>query len=142
MLDEFGCTIVYILGKQNDIADLLSRFSTADYDEKEEIEEINYLRKVYEESIVLPINLPTITQHQQNSNENISNTTTKIFGTYNLLITVNANKIIIPSTLEQDLTEWYHENLKYPGGDRMYLTIKEIFYWKGIKDYIKNYIKT
>ena len=48
----------------------------------------------------------------------------------------------MPDSLKEELTECYHKNLKHPGGDRMHLTIKEMFYWKGIKEHIKQHAKT
>ena len=49
--------------------------------------------------------------------------------------------MFIPTSFQEDITEWHHQNLKHPGGDRMYLTMKETFYWKGMKNYIKEHVK-
>ena len=34
-----------------------------------------------------------------------------------------------PTILWQPILKWYHENLKYPGADRLYLTLHRHFFW-------------
>ena len=68
--------------------------------------------------------------------------TSKQFGTNALQVNAKTNQIFAPDSLKEELTEWYHKNLKYLGGNRMCLTIKEMFYWKGMKEHIKQHAKT
>ena len=51
------------------------------------------------------------------------------------------NRIFMPDTLKEDLIEWYHVNLSHPRGDRMHLTMKLYFYWKGMKNEIMQKVK-
>ena len=37
---------------------------------------------------------------------------------------------------------WHHENLNCPGGDRKHLTMKQHVHLKGMKNRIKNHVKT
>ena len=77
---------------------------------------------------MLLINLHTIHVHQTQSKEKYENEITKEFKDITSKVKENTEQIFIPASLQEDLTEWYHQNLKHPGGDRMYLIIKETFY--------------
>jgi len=57
------------------------------------------------------------------------------------LFTTDDNHIIVSKSLQNELMEWYYINLKHPSSDRIYLTLKQYFYWKDMKDRIKNYVK-
>ena len=42
--------------------------------------------------------------------------------------------------MQNYLMNWCHENLKHPGGDRICLTLKHHFYWKGVKNSVKIHV--
>ena len=42
-------------------------------------------------------------------------------------------RIYIPKLLRPDVLQWYHTNLRYPGIDRMYSTIRQNYLWPGLK---------
>jgi hypothetical protein len=47
-------------------------------------------------------------------------------------------KIVIPRSLQKSLAEWYHLQLGHPGETRTELTIRQHFWWKGLKETIKD----
>ncbi len=42
-------------------------------------------------------------------------------------------QIVVPKVLQKKATEWYHETLCHPGETRTELTLKQHFYWKGMR---------
>ena len=84
------------------------------------------LRWTHDEKNTLLIDLPTVEKDQKESNENWENSKIKKHGNIALHTKVETNQIFIPTSLQCDLTEWRHQNLKHSGGDRMRLTMKEM----------------
>ena len=41
--------------------------------------------------------------------------------------------IYVPVSLREEMMNWYHSSLHHPGAERMSLTIRQYFYWYGIK---------
>jgi DNA-binding transcriptional regulator/RsmH inhibitor MraZ len=51
-------------------------------------------------------------------------------------------RIIVPSSLRDRLTEWYHETLLHPGVNRMYNSMHQHFRWPKMKETIAKVVKT
>ena len=50
--------------------------------------------------------------------------------------------IYAPPILQEKLLDWYHQNLKHPGVDRMSLTIRKHFDYPGIQKAISEIVRT
>ena len=158
ILEEFGPDIKHIKGEDNTVADAISRLPTANQDQIESctdtqdplsktLTESEYL--VLEEDEGFPLNLP-IVQQAQKEELNIRNSKLKQLvnnkkSGYKLntldeieLITYE-NKIYVPKSLRQRTIEWYHYFLNHPGGDRLYKTINQVCYWKGMASQANNF---
>lgn len=48
------------------------------------------------------------------------------------------NKIVIPKTLQKQVTQWYHTQLCHPGETRTEQTIRMNFTWKGLRETVHN----
>ena len=48
--------------------------------------------------------------------------------------------IPVPQPLRKPLITWYHNNLCHPGADRTELTIRRNFYWKNIRDHVREHV--
>ena len=86
------------------------------------------------------LNLKQQNKHQQKIETKLSHCEKEKRGEVTLFNT-DDNRIVIPKSLQSDLMEWDHINLKHPSGDRMHLTLKQNFYWKGMKDMVENCVK-
>ena len=51
-------------------------------------------------------------------------------------------KMYIPKLLRSDILHWYHVNLRHPGIDRTYATIKQNFLWPGLKKEVTKLVQT
>ncbi len=51
-------------------------------------------------------------------------------------------KIIKPTSLQKCIIEWYHNKLCHPGITQTINSISQIFYWKGMRSQVKEYVKT
>ena len=88
----------------------------------------------------LPVTYKTIFKHQQQDKLLLKEATTSNYeiksfhgaGNIRKLIT-KQDKIVIPSTLQKRLVEWYHNQLCHPGETRTELTISQHFTWKNMR---------
>ena len=42
------------------------------------------------------------------------------------------DKIVVPKSMEREITEWYHENLLHPGEKRLELTLRQHYTFIGL----------
>lgn len=56
------------------------------------------------------------------------------------LVTLHG-KIIVPSRLQPRIVSWYHLYLVHPGETRMEATLKQLFYWKNMREDVRRHIK-
>ena len=88
----------------------------------------------------LPVTYKTIFKHQQQDKKLLKEATVgndyviKSFHGAGKIkkLTTKQNKIVIPSTLQKRLVEWYHNQLCHPGKNRTEKTIGQHFTWKGM----------
>ena len=62
------------------LANILLPFGSTNANENDQVEEMNRIWKVHNESIILPIDLPTISEFQKESNEAWDDSEIKAFG--------------------------------------------------------------
>ena len=83
--------------------------------------------------------LQTIVNKELKKHHNGTKYTTKeVEGVY--LIHEN-NKILVPSTLQERVMEWYHTILVHPGEKRMEESIRSIYTWKVLQNDVTNHCK-
>ena len=56
------------------------------------------------------------------------------------LICLN-NKIVVPTSLQNRIVQWYHNTLCHPGQNRTETTIRQHFTWKGLRNDVEKVCK-
>jgi hypothetical protein len=138
LLEEFDYTFEYHPGKDNTIADMLSRYPMVEVTTNK-LEEITTMDEA---------NFPISPQAIQNSQNQILDlrgklTTSRHYSTVEsdgLPIYYRKGKIILGPDLFQEVLEWYHSNLNHPGQDRTYKTIASVFYTKNMEAKVRDYV--
>ena len=51
------------------------------------------------------------------------------------------DKIYVPKQLQKKTMNWYHHFLNHPGGERLYKTLQQVCYWKGMTVQSTNFCK-
>ena len=137
-LEEFDYTFEYCPGKENTIADMLSRYPIVDISTKD-YEEITTL-----DELAFPASLQNIATSQasvsglQNKVKTSNHYTT--IHTEGVPIIHRKGKIVIGTTLFQEILEWYHINLNHPGQDRTYRTISAVFFTNNMEAQVRDYV--
>jgi hypothetical protein len=151
ILEEFGPDIQYVRGEDNIVADVISRLPTANEDQNEPNTEVQGLKSeilsemevhVLEDDIAFPLDL-SLVQRTQNIELNQRNSKLRQliddaksgYGVSTLdgvKIVVFNDKIYVPVALRQRTMNWYHFYLNHPGGERLYKTLAQVCYWKGM----------
>jgi hypothetical protein len=159
IIKEFNPELIYIKGEKNVVADALTRLDIlhttptllphnpvhhayiAEYygNGHNEIKEDTY-----------PLKFKIIQREQQKdtalvqklSNNNTYSTTTYHGGGKERTLITKDNKICIPKSLTQRVTDWYHEFLCHPGETRTEATIRQHFTWPGMRQQVQKTIKT
>ena len=147
IIEEFSPELVYIQGETNIVADALSRLEIID-DVDYNLSDTQNLDTFYadlfdlsDNDIVNPITYKNIMVNQQKDKTLIKNASTDKNYTVNVFhggetirrLICYKNKIVIPTTLQRSIVEWYHNHLCHPGIVRTEATIRKHFYWKGLR---------
>ena len=151
--EEFGAELRYIKGSHNVVADALSRLQLEpplateadpliqdEPDTRPLHEAFGATNRLLE--TMIPINFKHIQRAQQNDKSLLTKArthadyATKSFrgGGKDRLLVVKNDKIVIPSTLQKELVQWYHTMLCHPGETRTEATIAQHFTWKGLRN--------
>ena len=138
----------YVKGENNPVADAISRLPleeeviTGDVTELGDIcmEEEFLRRRVFEDNTLFPMNLTTIHQHQEKATGEKFSEEFKQEKHGALQLWTKDGRIVIPKTLKEDVMQWYHETLQHPGQQRMYNTLRQQWYWRGMKKDIDNMV--
>ena len=159
LLEEFGPHIHHINGKDNIVADTLSRVKSSNLGEDENspareqmLHELCATTKIRSILAEFPLEKGLIRDEQQKelkrTNSNLKALIDDKESEYIMsniddvqLITKNG-KIYIPESMREPTLNWYHHYLNHPGGDRLANTIKQICYWKGLSNQAKKLVKT
>ena len=162
ILEEFGPEIRHISGEENIVADAISRLPTADYnDQKEQCTEVPGQAEVIamekgehltlEDDEEFPLNLSLVRRIQlvelrKNKSKlkqliNDEKSGYKISQLDGIELVTFEGKIYVPSKLREKTLHWYHYFLNHPGGERLYKTLKQICYWKGMASAAEKHCK-
>lgn len=137
-IEEFGPKIIHISGKDNVVADALSRqFQIA----------ANHLEKDDVDIIYYPLDKEVILKQQAEEIALIGRDSYMVnyqpinFHNKELWVLKDNDKVIyIPSKARPRLIEWFHEVLSHPGINKMYQTLRTLIHWFSLKADIENYV--
>jgi len=136
LLEEYDYTFKYTPGKDNMVADMISRYPiiTVDNDDVE-------IMNTVEEHDEFPLDFSVISKHQLQDKtlKQMYNTSVTKYVNGNQLSFIN-NKVVLPSSLITPIITWYHTNLNHPGVNRTYETINQHFTCKGLKNIVHKYV--
>ena len=153
LLEEYGCTLKYIEGEKNVVADTLSRLDfKAD---SNEICESYLIKYIYDDRIKVPVDLKFIAE-QQRTNEEFMSAKEKYperfkEETLNKDVKLQLYRkdeedkkwlIYVPEKMSDDLIDWFHVNLIHPGESRLTETIRQNFYVRSLDKKVKAYVKS
>ena len=149
VLEEFGPELVYVRGEKNVVADALSRLALSDnvHPSQESL-----LADLFaDDSLpddVFPLRYQLIAEQQQRDDalqaklKSDKDFATKIFHgggrDDGLELITKDGKIVMPATLQDRCIRWYHSILCHPGEARTEQTIRQHFYWKGLRRQVQN----
>ena len=153
VLEEYGCTLKYIEGDKNVVADTLSRL---DFETNPERVGESYLMKyTYDDKIKVPVDLRFIAEQQQKDKEFIAakdkyperfkeavlheNFKVQL---YRKDVESKNWLIYVPEKMSNDLIDRFHMNHIHPGESRLTETIRQNFYVQSLDKKVKQYVKT
>ncbi|MFM8622685.1 MAG: RNase H-like domain-containing protein, partial [Holophagaceae bacterium] len=151
LLEEYGVEIKYIKGVTNVVADVLSRYPTANNPLEPKIpptKESNSELFAQDRlpTGVLPVNFSTIAAFQRRDRElqalvdKSPDISRKIFRGGESLICYK-ERIYVPKALRRHIVEWYHTYLMHPGETRTEATIAQNLYWPNIRKTVEAIVK-
>ena len=136
--------------KDNIVADALSRLPMLDLDPSPmKMEQLAFENEDLPPD-AFPLNYKTLMTHQQQDEPLLQKAKAnkqyalKMFcggGKTSTLIVKN-DKIVVPTTLQQQCVQWYHESLCHPGESRTEQAIRQHFTWKDLKGKVEKACKT
>lgn len=156
-LEEYSPDLRYVKGDRNIVADALSRldFLQPPLDEAHFTDELRSELYCYAQEELsiddFPLSYRVLGTHQrhdeamlkklQKTNSRYSLRSFHGGGTERELICYK-DKIVVPTTLQQRLVDWYHNYLCHPGVNRTEETIGQHFWWPKMRNHITNSVKT
>jgi transposase InsO family protein len=160
LLEDFAPTLHYIKGESNEVADALSRlpFTTSTEDASFRVIEDCFDVASWQRQRQLvtletigkeQVKDPYVRQLQEHAPDRLGalfEDIGKKTGPDSVITEIDTvdghARIIVPSSLRERLTDWYHETLLHPGVNRMYETMRQHFTWPKMKDTIAKLVKT
>ena len=159
-IEEYSPDIRYIKGENNVVADALSRLSMEQEPREEAFFTLEEMSNMYcyaankkdnKEDTSCPINYQLI-GHEQSKDKKIRKLALTKPDSYALKefksagkrfdLICHDDKIVIPSTLQQRIVDWYHNYLGHPGINRTEETISQHLWWPKMRDHITNSVAT
>lgn len=159
LIEEYAPHIQYIPGSANVGADVLSRFpivegepsdlglsmNMPDIDNKTREVLMNYPADVD----AFPVNFDTVRAQQLIDQDltyllNRQDYETQTFHGIDLICkNIDGQwKVVLPEALVDDTVAWYHAVCDHAGTERLYQTITQVFFHRGLKEKIKEYVRT
>ncbi|MGH7973972.1 MAG: hypothetical protein ACREBR_00500 [bacterium] len=142
LMEEFDYKFEYLPGKDNVIADSLSRFPIVNVSPTA----VQECYVVAENPVVFPMSWKNIERHQQadpvvlrelNTDNSV---TAKIFGRYTVIH--YKDKVYLPEVLVTPIVEWYHDFLCHPGMSRELITMNQHFWAPSLRTIVDNFVST
>eukprot|EP00804_Cyclotella_cryptica_P012555 CCRYP_014712-RA/>CCRYP_014712-RA protein AED:0.29 eAED:0.31 QI:0/0/0/1/1/1/2/0/206 len=59
----------------------------------------------------------------------------------NVQVLCKDGKLVIPQELQKQAVQWYHHYLQHPGTTRLEETLRAAMYWKGLRHYVRTFVK-
>ena len=149
VLEEYGPELDYVKGESNIVADALSRLDLEPQIKNNETQSLHQMAELYGVDDIpedaYPLDYTLIRAEQQKDKELLQEATTdpnytiKSFrgGEKVRSLICYKGKILVPKSLRTKLINWYHTNLIHPGMTRTEQTISQHFYWKNMRDDIR-----
>jgi len=155
VMEEYGIELVYIKGTHNVAADALSRLPRQCIAEESNSLETHECLSIDNLPFdAFPMRYDLIRTEQQKVRELVkrvdkpNDLTLRPFvggGTVSQLICDKDGKIIIPTSLQKRVLNWYHARLVHPGRDRLFESIHQHFDWPKpgqLRRDIREYVRT
>jgi hypothetical protein len=170
MLEEYGATFVHIKGEDNVVADTLSRHPNTDEVKNDVTDEsmgkhmaycISHMHsdedveysfadvindKDIEEEEAFPLDPRVISKHQQKDLELLRKAKRDpAYGSVELegvTLIAKHGKVMVPTTLQSQVVDCYHELLQHPGMTRMEATIRHVFDWRNLREMVEEHCRT
>lgn len=136
IVEEFASEIKYIKGENNVVADALSQLPLV-----EDGSETCFALEPCDDDFPLAferIQSEQLRDEQLQQRLRDGQVETKQHGEFKIIY--STNRIVIPPALQHHVTNWYHEQLKHPGMNRTYLTIRQHFTWMNMKRCIEEFV--
>ena len=141
LLEEYPYEFRYTPGRENFIADMISRFDMLPVPQLDVID-MN-VQEIADD--VMPIDFRLVSQHQTTDAKIMDKIATNAphyekqnISGYNLVF--YKNKVVIPDSLIMPFIRWYHETLNHPGKNRTYLTLSQYFYHRGMEALVDRFL--
>jgi hypothetical protein len=149
ILEEYGPELNYIKGENNIVADALSRLEMTSDDETE-MDDQFFAECFAADPEDFPTDYPMSYAQlasEQNKDARLLDEfaknelyvrETRHHGDKEYDLITREGKIVVPTTMQAKLVQWYHSTLMHPGETRMELTIGQHYYWKNLRTTIKH----
>jgi len=140
LLEEYNYSFEYTPGKDNMVADMLSRYPIIPVDQQA-IEDMNNV----DEDVEFPLDFAVISSHQEADNQlqQMLREKPKQFESKyvnNVPLVFNKGKVVLPYPLIEQVITWYHNNLNHPGINRTFETINMHFTCRGLKRLVQEHV--
>ena len=142
LLEEFDYSFQYTPGKDNVVADMVSRYPIINVNEQA-VHEMNNI----DEEDEFPLDFNVISQHQSRDDvlKRSMTANPKLYQAKfvnNTKLLFYKNKVILPSSLVRSVVSWYHDNLNHPRIQRTYKTVNMHFTCKGLCRIVETHVSS
>jgi Integrase zinc binding domain len=149
ILEEYGPDLQYVKGQHNVVADALSRLDISETPTPTDLETLADCYGLDDDELpedAFPLRYKHISRVQKQDKKLLSQVKKdrhyhlKTFcgGDKSRTLICRDEKIVIPQELQRRTVEWYHVLLCHPGENRTELTIRQHFWWKSLREDVKD----